>query len=86
MVPTWWNSALADAIRELKSRCRTAVEELGYDYDEQVKRVLKNAVVWAQPEGSRWIDSCPNVPADQAPNPVEIKGESLHKPGEEGFK
>ncbi|HBS17856.1 MAG TPA: trehalose utilization protein ThuA [Halomonas sp.] len=55
-------------------------------YDEQVKRVLKNAVVWAQPEGSRWIDSCPNVPADQAPNPVEIKGESLHKPGEEGFK
>ena len=48
--------------------------------------MLKNAVVWAQPEGSRWIDSCPNVPADQAPNPVEIKGESLHKPGEEGFK
>jgi len=26
------------------------------------------------------------VPADQAPNPVEVKGESLHKPGEEGFK
>jgi trehalose utilization protein len=55
-------------------------------YDEKVRRVLKNAVKWAQPEGSRWIDSCPNVPADQAPNPVEVKGESLHKPGEEGFK
>ena len=55
-------------------------------YDAQVKTVLKNAVNWARPEGSRWIDSCPNVPADQAPNPVEIKGESLHKPGEEGFK
>ncbi len=55
-------------------------------YDAQVKTVLKNAVTWARPEGSLWVDSCPNVPADQAPNPVEIKGESLHKPGEEGFK
>ena len=55
-------------------------------YNEQVKTVLKNAVKWARPEGSRWIDSCPNVPADQAPNPVEVKGEGLHKPGEEGFK
>ncbi|MBT2785255.1 MULTISPECIES: ThuA domain-containing protein [unclassified Halomonas] len=55
-------------------------------YNEQVKTVLKNAVHWARPEGSRWIDSCPNIPADQAPNPVEIKGEGLHKPGEGGFK
>ena len=55
-------------------------------YNEQVKTVLKNAVKWARPEGSRWIDNCPNIPADQAPNPVEIKGEGLHKPGEEGFK
>ena len=49
-------------------------------YDDKVKRVLKNAVKWSQPEGSRWIDSCPCVPADQAPNPIEVKGEGLHKP------
>ncbi|MBB3229194.1 ThuA domain-containing protein [Halomonas stenophila] len=55
-------------------------------YDDQVRRVLKNGVKWARPEGARWIDSCPNVPPERAPNPVEVKGEGLHKPGEEGFK
>lgn len=25
-------------------------------------------------------------PADQLPKPIKIKSESLHKPGEEGFK
>jgi trehalose utilization protein len=77
--------------REAGERERLWVVNPGHEtypiyYDEKVRRVLKNAVKWAQPEGSRWIDSCPNVPADQAPNPVEVKGESLHKPGEEGFK
>lgn len=30
-------------------------------YDKNVRRVLSNAVRWAAPEGSRWVDSCPNV-------------------------
>ena len=55
-------------------------------YNEDVKKVLKNAVKWLQPEGSRWVDSCPNVPPEKAPNPITVKGEGLHKPGEEGFK
>jgi trehalose utilization protein len=30
-------------------------------YQEEVKLVLKNAVKWAGPEGSRWVDAIPNV-------------------------
>ena len=30
-------------------------------YDENVKRVLANATRWAAPQGSPWIDECPNV-------------------------
>jgi len=51
-----------------------------------VKLVLKNAVRWAAPEGSRWIDTCPNVPIDKAPEPLQQKGASVHKPGEAGLK
>lgn len=29
-------------------------------FDKNVRRVLANAVRWAAPEGSRWIDSAPN--------------------------
>jgi trehalose utilization protein len=47
-------------------------------HDPNVKRVLKNAVKWAVPAGARWIDSCPNVPLENAPEPIEIKGESVH--------
>jgi trehalose utilization protein len=35
-------------------------------YQKEVRQVLRNAVTWARPEGSWWIDSCPNVPYDQA--------------------
>lgn len=55
-------------------------------YNEEVRIVLRNAVKWAQPEGSRWIDSCPNVPPEKAPNPITVKGEGLHRPGDKGFK
>lgn len=54
-------------------------------YDANVKLVLKNAVRWAKPEGV-WIDSCPNIPVDKAPEKIEIKGATLHAPGEEGLK
>ena len=47
-------------------------------HQEIVKQVLKNAVRWARPEGSRWIDSCPNVPVEQAPEPLVQKGGSVH--------
>jgi len=36
----------------------------------QVRQVLRNAVHWAKPEGQWWIDSCPNVPAERAPEPL----------------
>ncbi|HEY5751749.1 MAG TPA: ThuA domain-containing protein [Chthoniobacterales bacterium] len=57
-------------------------------YHEQVKLVLKNAARWAAPPAtaSRWIDSAPNVPIEQATEPLTLKGASLHKPGEEGYK
>ena len=47
-------------------------------YDENVQLVLRNAVKWASPAGSRWIDSCPNVPIDQAPEPITKQSEGLH--------
>jgi trehalose utilization protein len=30
-------------------------------YQPEVQQVLRNAVSWAMPERSRWIDSCPNI-------------------------
>jgi trehalose utilization protein len=51
-----------------------------------VQLVLGNAVHWAAPEGRKWVDTCPNVPADQAPEPLNVKGESIHLPGQAGLK
>jgi trehalose utilization protein len=51
-----------------------------------VRQVLRNAVRWAAPDQEKWIDSCPLVPADQAPEPLEIEGPRLHKEGEAGFR
>jgi trehalose utilization protein len=39
-------------------------------HQPEVRRVLHNAVLWARPEGSRWIDACQRVPPDQAPEPL----------------
>ena len=47
-------------------------------YQDQVKLVLKNACRWAAPEGSRWIDTCPNIPVDKAPEPLKTYGDSVH--------
>jgi trehalose utilization protein len=55
-------------------------------YQKEVRLVLRNAVQWARPEGSRWIDTCPNVPIEQAAEKIVQKGESLHAPGETGFR
>ena len=35
-------------------------------FDANVRRVLANAVEWARPPATRWVDSCPN-----AKNPPE---------------
>ncbi len=51
-----------------------------------VRQVLRNAVRWAAPTRERWIDSCPQIPADKAPEPIEIKGPRMHKKGESGFR
>ena len=55
-------------------------------HQKEVQRVILNAVQWARPEGSCWIDTCPNVPIEQAAEKIVAKGESLHAPGEEGFR
>jgi trehalose utilization protein len=34
----------------------------------------------------QWIDRCPQVPADKAPEPLMIKGPHIHKKGEAGFR
>ena len=52
----------------------------------EIKLVLKNAVHWAAPEGSRWIDDAPNIPIEKAAEKIHRKGASLHEYGEAGFK
>ena len=54
-------------------------------YDENVRLVLKNAVKWAATD-TQWVDECPNVPVDQAPEPITRQGEGLHQDGDEGFR
>ncbi len=55
-------------------------------HHEQVKLVLKNAVRWARPEGSTWVDSCPRITPELTPEPLEVRGATLHKAGEAGLK
>jgi trehalose utilization protein len=55
-------------------------------YDPQVRLVLRNAVHWARPEAQPWIDSCPNVPIEQALEKIVQKGGSLHAPGAPGLR
>ena len=47
-------------------------------HHDTVKLILKNAVRWARPEGSRWIDSCPNIPVEKAAERIVSKGASVH--------
>jgi trehalose utilization protein len=35
-------------------------------FQPEVRRVLHNSVLWARPEGSRWVDSCVRVPPEKA--------------------
>ena len=49
-------------------------------HDENVLRVIANAVRWAAPAGERWDNPRKgvNTPAERAPEPIEIRGESVH--------
>jgi len=56
-------------------------------FDDNVGRVLRNAVNWAcgrtrMPE----IGNAPNRPVEEALEPIEARGPKLHEEGEEGFK
>ena len=55
-------------------------------HSPHVQRVLVNAVHWAVPGGGRWIDSCPNIPIEKAPEKITARGPTLHEPGEQGFR
>lgn len=55
-------------------------------YNEQVQRVLQNAVHWARPEAQPWIDTCPNVPVEKALEKISERGGKLHPPGEPGYR
>jgi trehalose utilization protein len=46
----------------------------------QIQLVLRNAVRWACQDslGLRWVDTCPNVPVEQAREKIVMKGGSVH--------
>ena len=57
-------------------------------YDLNVQTVLRNAVRWAQNPQPRvtGLHDAPNVPVDQALEPLEERGPRLHADGEDGFR
>jgi trehalose utilization protein len=55
-------------------------------HQAEVQLVLRNAAHWARPEGGRWIDACPNIPVEKAPEKITVRGATLHQPGEAGYR
>lgn len=57
-------------------------------HNKDVLHVIRNATRWAYNPQKPWsgILDAPNVPADKAPVPLEIKGPRLHEDGEDGFR
>ena len=57
-------------------------------HDANVQTVLRNAVAWAYNPARRVADptEAPNVPVDQALEPITERGPRLHKDGEEGYR
>lgn len=57
-------------------------------HDDNVHTVLRNAVNWAHNPAKRISDptGAPNVPVDEALEPIEERGPRLHRDGEEGFR
>ncbi|MEC5290354.1 ThuA domain-containing protein [Aurantimonas sp. C2-6-R+9] len=57
-------------------------------HNAEIQTVVKNAVRWAYNPVPAWKDvaAAPNVPADKAPETLEVKGPRLHKAGEAGYR
>ncbi len=57
-------------------------------YDPNIQTVLRNAVRWAHNPAPRvtGLHGAPNVPVDQALEPIKERGPRLHVDGEEGFR
>ena len=55
-------------------------------YNKSVRLVLRNAVRWAMGDGMKWIDSCPRIDVEDAPEKITMKGPSIHKKGEAGLR
>jgi trehalose utilization protein len=57
-------------------------------HDRTVQQVLANAVRWAHNPLPRVADvtKAPNVPADQALEPIDTRGPSVHGSGDQGFR
>ncbi|WBU65465.1 ThuA domain-containing protein [Paracoccus aerodenitrificans] len=57
-------------------------------HNADVQKVLVNAAKWAWNPAARLADPnvAPNVPVSEALEPIEERGPSLHKHGEEGFR
>lgn len=57
-------------------------------HDANVRKVLVNAVKWARnPQGAlTTIHDAPNVPVENAPEPITERGPKLHKAGEAGYR
>ncbi|WP_417243484.1 ThuA domain-containing protein [Celeribacter sp.] len=57
-------------------------------YDANVRRVLCNAVRWAHNPAARIVDvyDAPNVPVENALEPIVARGPKLHEDGGDGFR
>lgn len=57
-------------------------------HDANIQRVIRNAVHWAHSPAPRLADptAAPNVPVQNALEPIEARGPSLHRPSEGGFR
>ena len=57
-------------------------------YDTNVRKVIANAVCWAHNPAPRLADpnAAPNVPVQEALEPITERGPRLHQDGEEGLR
>jgi trehalose utilization protein len=57
-------------------------------FDQNVRRVLRNAVRWARNPATPWsgITKAQNVPVEAALEPLVAKGPKLHAAGEAGYR
>ncbi len=40
-------------------------------HNDEIQRVITNGVLWAKPEGSTWVDKCPQVPIEVAKETIK---------------